>query len=298
MKRQKANNCRKKIKKRVTEVFLLWYNNYVCFVCGQDKFVIGWENTVMGELQKPGMWKRISAYIFDAILLVTVAVGVAFLLSVLFRYDAHTAEREALRQSYEREYGVSFDIEAENYEKLTDAEREVLDGAYAAFATDPEVNRIDVLLINLTLLITTFSVLVPFLILEVWIPLAFGHGRTLGKKIFGIAIVRVDCVRISRFQLFVRAILGKYTLETMLPLFLVLLFLINVMPAAAVLGLAILSVAQIATLLFSAQHAPIHDVISGTVAVDFASQMIFDTTEDALAYVQKRHAEAVERADY
>jgi hypothetical protein len=73
----------------------------------------------MGELQKPGMWKRISAYIFDAILLVTVAVGVAFLLSVLFRYDAHTAEREALRQSYEREYGVSFDIEAEDYEKLT-----------------------------------------------------------------------------------------------------------------------------------------------------------------------------------
>ena len=165
----------------------------------------------MGELQKPGMWKRISAYIFDAILLVTVAVGVAFLLSVLFRYDAHTAEREALRQSYEREYGVSFDIEAENYEKLTDAEREVLDGAYAAFATDPEVNRIDVLLINLTLLITTFSVLVPFLILEVWIPLAFGHGRTLGKKIFGIAIVRVDCVRISRFQLFVRAILSFWS---------------------------------------------------------------------------------------
>ena len=38
------------------------------------------------DLQKASLWKRISAYIFDVILLVTVAVGVAFLLSTLFRY--------------------------------------------------------------------------------------------------------------------------------------------------------------------------------------------------------------------
>ena len=250
------------------------------------------------DLQKPGMWKRISAYIFDAILLCTVAVGVAFILSVLFRYDAHTAQREALRQGYESEYGVSFDIAAEEYAELTDAERKTLDDAYAAFATDPEVNRIDVLLINLTLIITTFSVLIPFLIFEIWIPTALGHGRTLGKKIFGIAIVRVDGVRISRFMLFVRAILGKYTLETMLPLLLILLLLLGVMPAAAMLGLLILSVLQISAILFSQQHAPIHDVISGTVAVDFAAQMIFDTPEEALAYTQRLHAEAAERAPY
>lgn len=249
------------------------------------------------DLQRASMWKRISAYLFDAILLVTVAVGVAFLLSVLFRYDAHTAERELVRQDYERTHGVTFDIEAEEYAKLTEEERARIDTAYAAFAADPEVGRIDMLIINLTLIITTFSVLIPFLLLEVWIPILLGHGRTLGKKIFGIGVMRVDCVRISRFQLFVRAILGKYTLETMLPLFLILLFLLNVMPAAAVLGLVILTVLQLGMMLLSQHHAPIHDVISGTVAVDFASQMIFDTPEEALAYTKKMHAEAAERAN-
>ena len=112
------------------------------------------------DLQRASMWKRISAYLFDAILLVTVAVGVAFLLSVLFRYDAHTAERELVRQDYERTHGVTFDIEAEEYAKLTEEERARIDTAYAAFAVDPEVGRIDMLIINLTLIITTFSVLI------------------------------------------------------------------------------------------------------------------------------------------
>ena len=69
------------------------------------------------------------------------------------------------------------------------------------------------------------------------------------------------------------------------------------MPAAAVLGLVILTVLQLGMMLLSQHHAPIHDVISGTVAVDFASQMIFDTPEEALAYTKKMHAEAAERAN-
>ena len=40
------------------------------------------------DVQKAGIGKRISAYIFDLILLVIAATGVAFLLSVLFQYDA------------------------------------------------------------------------------------------------------------------------------------------------------------------------------------------------------------------
>ena len=54
------------------------------------------------DLQKASLWKRISAYIFDVILLVTVAVGVAFLLSTLFKYDSYAQKRAELRQAYEQ----------------------------------------------------------------------------------------------------------------------------------------------------------------------------------------------------
>ena len=70
------------------------------------------------------------------------------------------------------------------------------------------------------------------------------------------------------------------------------------MPIAALFGLAVLAFVQLAVIMFSRQHGPIHDVISGTVAVDFASQMIFDTPEAALEYAKKLHAQEAERAEY
>ena len=211
----------------------------------------------MHDLQKASMWKRISAYIFDSILIVIVAVGVAFLMSSIFGYDSHTAKREQLRKNYESEYGVSFDIEAEEYEKLTDAERKKIDDAYAVFATDPEVNRLDLLIINLTLLILVFSILSAVVIFELIVPFLLGHGRTLGKKIFGIAVIRVDGVRASAFQMFVRSILGKYTLETMIPIFLIVLLFFNVWSAACLVGLGLLLILQISFLLFSEPFFPV-----------------------------------------
>jgi uncharacterized RDD family membrane protein YckC len=250
------------------------------------------------DLQKASMWKRISAYIFDTILIIMIAVGIAFLLSSLFKYDSYTEERARLRQSFEAEHAVSFDLSQEEYEKLPEGERERIDSAYTAFATDPRVNRIDVTVVNLSLIIIVFSILVPFIIFEMLIPLALGHGRTLGKKIFGIAVVRVDAVKISVFQLFVRSILGKYTLETMIPIFLILLLLFNFVPVIALAGLAVLLFTQIGFLMFSQHHAPIHDMIAGTTAVDYASQRIFESAEELLEYKKQAHAEAAERAEY
>ena len=244
------------------------------------------------DIQKANTWKRISAYIFDIILLVTVAVGMAFLLSTALRYDENTAAREALRSDYETRYGVSFDIDQESYDQLTEEERAYFDDAYAAFSADPEVNRIDLLILNLSLLITVFSILAAFILLELLIPLKLGHGRTLGKKIFGLCVMRTDGVRLSTFQLFVRTILGKYTLETMIPIFLIFLFLFNVMSLACIVGMLLLSISQVACLISSTHRTAIHDMISGTVVVDFASQLIFDTPNDLIEYKKALHMEA------
>ena len=63
-------------------------------------------------------------------------------------------------------------------------------------------------------------------------------------------------------------------------------------------GIAVLSIMQAAFILFSYLRTPMHDMISGTVTVDFASQMIFDSAEQMLEYKKKLHAEAAERAEY
>ena len=250
------------------------------------------------DVQKAGIGKRISAYIFDLILLVIAATGVAFLLSVLFQYDAKVEAHASLQEQYEAEYGVSFDLSAEEFDALDEAGKTYLNEAYKAFKTDPDVARLDSLLLNLVLLISSLGILIPYLLLEFLVPLKLGNGQTLGKKIFGIAVMRVDGVRLPPMLLFIRTVLGKYTLETMLPLFLCFVMTMGVMPVACVLGLAILAVTQLFFIIAKPLRTPIHEMISATVSVDFASQMIFETPEELMEYKKQLHAQEAERAEY
>ena len=158
--------------------------------------------------------------------------------------------------------------------------------------------RLDSLLLNLVLLISSLGILIPYLLLEFLVPLKLGNGQTLGKKIFGIAVMRVDGVRLPPMLLFIRTVLGKYTLETMLPLFLCFVMTMGVMPVACVLGLAILAVTQLFFIIAKPLRTPIHEMISATVSVDFASQMIFETPEELMEYKKQLHAQEAERAEY
>lgn len=248
------------------------------------------------DVQKAGMWKRISAYIFDFIILGIVSVGVAFLLSVVLNYDSHTEARTLLQQGYEARYQVTFDITQAEYEAMTPEARKYYDDAYYAFVTDSEVSRIDMILLNLSLIITSFGILAAYLLLEILVPLWLENGQTLGKKIFGIAVMRVDGVRLSLFQLLVRTVLGKYTVETMLPIFLLLLLVFNLMPLVSVVGIAMILVIQFVLLISTSLRTPIHDMIAGTVTVDLASQMIFDSAEELLEYKKRLHAEQVKES--
>ena len=58
------------------------------------------------DLQKANMWKRISAYLFDMILLGIAAVGFTFLLSSILGYDSYTERLDAAYEKYEAEKHV------------------------------------------------------------------------------------------------------------------------------------------------------------------------------------------------
>lgn len=251
----------------------------------------------MLDVQKAGMWKRISAALFDFILLGILAVAMAFLISAAVDYDGYSKQFEAMSDSYEAAYGVDFDIAREEYDALTPEARAYFDAAYNAFATDVEVNRVYNLMFQFTLLILIFGVLGAFLVLEFVLPLLLGNGQTLGKKIFGVGVMREDCVKLTGVLLFARAILGKYTVEVMLPILVLVMMTFGLAGVGGMAVLAILAGVELALFVGTKGHTVLHDKLSHTVTVDIATQRIFDTPEALLAYKQRIHAEAAERAD-
>lgn len=250
------------------------------------------------DLQKASMWKRASAWLLDMILLGIVAVGFAWLISGTMHFDTYSGALDEAYLKYETQYGMSFSITQEEYAAMTDAQRQSYIDGYNALAADADAMYAYNMLISLSLLITSLSLLMAYLILEFFLPLRFRNGQTVGKKIFGVALMRTDGVKISAFQLFARTVLGKYTIETMVPVLLVMLIFwgsIGITGTAILVGLLIL---QIALMSVSRTNSAIHDVLAGTVAVDMASQMIFGSQEDMLSYRQRINAEHAARQDY
>ena len=249
----------------------------------------------MEDFQKAGMWKRISAALLDIVLLFTVVIGIALLLSTVMKYAQYVERMDALYDEYEAEYGLSFDITAEEYQAMTPEEKIPYDQAYDAFANDEEALLVQGKLFTYAIVIVTFSILAGYLLLEFMVPLLFGNGQTLGKKIFGIAVMRIDSVKISPLLLFARTVLGKYTVETMLPVLLLIMVLFKLMGGIGVFVIIGLAVLQIALVAATKGRTPIHDLLAQTVTVDYISQRIFDSPEALLEYKKKIHAEAVEK---
>lgn len=248
----------------------------------------------MYDLQKANMWKRISAALLDLILLVTVIIGMALVLSTVLGYDDDAARMDAKYEEYESKYGLSFDITAEEYNALSPEERALYDQANEAFGRDEEAVYLQNVLFNNALMIVIFSILLGYLLLEFLVPLLFKNGQTIGKKIFGIGVMRLDGVRVSPLLMFARTVLGKCTVETLVPALIVVMILFGIMGFFGTVVILALALLQIILVAATRARTPIHDLLAQTVTVDFASQMIFDTPEDLLAYKKRIHAEEVE----
>ena len=120
----------------------------------------------------------------------------------------------------------------------------------------------------------------------------------MGKKIFGIALMRTDGVKVTPFMMCVRTILGKYTVETMIPILIVIMLLFQLVGVGGTLVIALILLAQIIALFATSTNSAIHDLFACTVAVDMASQRMFESPEALLEYKKRLSAEAANRADY
>lgn len=250
------------------------------------------------ELQKASMWKRISAWLFDNILLVTLAVLFGFCLSALLGYDTHSAALDDFYTKYESQYGIKFDITQEEYETLSEQEQANYDAAYEALLKDEEAIYTYNMVLNLTMVITSAGILLAVAALEFAVPLLLKNGQTLGKKIFGVALVRNDGVRLNTMQLFVRTLLGKYTVGTMVPVLICIMLIFGIVGFLGTVLLLGLLLAQILCLLCTRNKVGLADLMAGTVPVELNSQRIFASTEELIEYTKKIHAERAARQTY
>ena len=252
------------------------------------------------DLQKADLWKRASAGLLDLILLVIGAVGGIFLLSLILGFNGYSERYEARQEVFETQYGVDFDAVSnqEAYEKLTAEEKDLINEAFGAFAADEEANYLFNMLFQLTIITVTFGILLSYLIFEFAIPMFLKNGQTLGKKVFGIAVMRTDNVKINGPILFIRSILGKYTIETMVPVMLLLMTAFGVVGVLGIGVIILVLLTSVVMMVATRTNSPIHDMLANTVTVDFASQMIFANEQARTDYLQKIAAQEAQKKSY
>jgi uncharacterized RDD family membrane protein YckC len=265
------------------------------------------------DIQKAGMWKRISAALLDIVVLIIIAEAFILLFSWmtgfsdhLKKYDTLENELADIAEEYYKEYGVDIELIAntEEFSKLSkeeqDAYKVIVEAADKAFKENSRVMEIyyeqnDVLLdiISRLLIVITFPILISFTILEFAIPLIFKNGQTLGKKAFGIAVMRVDGIKVTPFMMFARGILGKCTFGLLVPIYLIIMVIFSILDIRlGAIVLLVILIAQIVILFATKNRTPIHDMLAQTVTVDMSSQMIFDTPEERDEYYNRITSES------
>ncbi len=252
----------------------------------------------MIDLQKAGIFKRFSAFLCDALAFFLVVLCIGLILSSVLGYDAHYQTLVDAYAEYEAKYGIDFDITQEELDALPEETKQLYSQANEELNRDAEVIRAYAMVQTLPLLLISISILVAMIILEFVLPLIFKNGRTLGKKIFGLAVVRTNGVKMSTPALFIRSILGKCTMETMVPVFIVIMILSGSLGIVGFVVLALIAILQIVVIIVTKTNSAIHDLISDTAVVDYASQRIFDSEEALLEYKKKIHEEAVRDTKY
>ena len=277
---------------------------------------------MINDLQKASLMKRLSAFLLDFVLFTMLFSGVLLLTNSIFNFDyylnryleerpneiiaeyqeKYKDELAKIDDAYYLSYEDYFNISDDDFNALPQEVRSIYDKCYSetqeAIFTDAEMIKSLEILTNSALAMVSISFLIPYLILEFLVPLLFKNGQTLGKKVFSIAVMRNDGVKISPKLLFIRTVLGKFTVETMVPMFMILLFIIGLDPIVCITTILAILLIQLVLLITSRTRALIHDSLSSTVVVDFQSQMIFDSVEEKREYQLRLHKEAVDKAKY
>lgn len=263
------------------------------------------------DLQKASVMKRFMAFLLDFILVIILITGFMWVFSAVTGYDNYSNSLSEQMTQIEQKHGIpeitkEYEIDIDTYASLTEEERNkypeeirnTLETCIKEINSDTEISKTYMMIISLTITMISLSVFFAVLIAEFIIPICLKNGQTVGKKIFSIAVMRIDGVKVTPVIMFVRSILGKYTVEIMIPLIILLMAFLGV-GSIVTFGVVVLIVLfEIGLMIFTKTNSMIHDVLSSTVTVDLVSQMIFDSPEAKQEYQLRIHQEDAKNANY
>ena len=252
----------------------------------------------MEEIQKASIAKRISAGLLDVIAVSIIATLCAWLISLAADYDGWNKKLEDSYSRYESQYGVTFRITEEEYNNKSSSDKENYDNAYKALVGDSGAMKAYSMVTNLMILTVSLGLFIAVLIWEFIVPLFLKDGRTVGSLIFGIAVMRSNGVRISHISLFIRAILGKYAIETMISVYIIMMIFMNTIGIVGPLVICGILLMQLILIISTKNNQLIHCILSDTVVVDYGSQRIFDSQEDLLEHKKREARDRAERNPY
>lgn len=250
------------------------------------------------DIQRAGLLKRFSAFLLDFIVITILATFFIFLISKITNFDYYNTQLTSSYEKYEREYGVTFSISSDEYYSYTPEERGRYDEAYGVLIGDGEAMANYQRVMNLTLLSLSLGIFLAVFTSEFLIPLFFKNGVTIGKKIFGLCLMRRGGWKVNSLSLFIRSVLGKYTIEIMIPVLLIVMILFNVIGIVGTAVIVALTLTNFLLVMTRREHQAIHDILADTVVVDYASQKIYDSEEDVIEAKKERAREEAERSGY
>ena len=144
------------------------------------------------DLQRGSLLKRASAFLLDGILLVILVTGFAFALSAIFRYNYYSDIYDAGLARYSAQFDIDFnDIMDES--SLTEEQKAVYNAALDAMNDDDEMVHAFGMMISIIVAEISLAIVFSFMILEFVLPLILKNGQTVGKKIFGLGVMRNLC---------------------------------------------------------------------------------------------------------
>ena len=226
----------------------------------------------MLEIKKAGLVKRGIAALVDLILIAALCIGVGFVVSPMTNYDEKIQEYEELIDEYTEKYGIDTELTQEQFDKMTKEEQDAynmrVEEANAALNEDEYALELYYDIIVLSLFNVTVYILVAYLVLGFVVPLLFGNGQTIGKKLFGIGSVSFSGNRINIIQLLVNSGIKGVSLWLVPAMYCFAFMDLGVSFVHLRYAIALLCLINIICFLATKNRLWLHNVISGTVCAD------------------------------
>lgn len=196
----------------------------------------------MESLRSPKTSKRFIAFLVDIILVFLVMQLVATIFKDQFENWFHA---QALLDQY-HEIGISMGVFDSSLNPISSVDSATVE------AFNKAVSDIVIQYQNANFYITAISGSVGFIIFQFIVPLALGEGRSFGKLLMKLKVVKKDNSKITFVNLLLRNIIGVLLIEFVLSI--KFMFLPLTISASLVLA--------------SMSHKALHDYIGGTLVVE------------------------------